>query len=76
MQATLQLDVTDIRNVFDKGQTVDCEVEVYPLVVDALLPKWPERTQRRREWFTLAQAALVIDDGELVPLLLRLAAPE
>ncbi|RYY17473.1 MAG: NUDIX hydrolase [Alphaproteobacteria bacterium] len=59
-----------------KGQSVDCEVEVYPLMVDALLPDWPERTQRCREWFTLAQAALVIDDGELVPLLLRLAAPE
>lgn len=59
-----------------KGRTVECEVEVYPLTVNALLPVWPESKQRRREWFTLAQAALVIDDGELVPLLLRMAAPE
>lgn len=59
-----------------KQSTVECEVEVYPLMVDKLAANWPERGQRRREWFTLAQAALVIDDGELVPLLLRLAAPE
>ncbi|MGI4802800.1 MAG: NUDIX hydrolase [Janthinobacterium lividum] len=59
-----------------KGRTVECEVEVYPLTVNALLPVWPESKQRRREWFTLAQAALVIDDGELVPLLLQMAAPE
>ena len=59
-----------------KQSTVECEVKVYPLMVDKLAANWPERGQRRREWFTLAQAALVIDDGELVPLLLRLAAPE
>jgi 8-oxo-dGTP pyrophosphatase MutT (NUDIX family) len=59
-----------------KGRTVECEVEVYPLTVSALLPVWPEWKQRRREWFTLAQAAMVIDDGELVPLLLQMAAPE
>ena len=59
-----------------KGRTVECEVEVYPLAVNVLLPVWPESKQRRREWFTLAQAALVIDDGELVPLLLQMAAPE
>ncbi len=59
-----------------RNSTVECEVEVYPLTVDKLVANWPERAQRRREWFTLAQAALVIDDGELVPLLLKLAAPE
>ena len=58
-----------------KQSTVECEVEVFPLMVDKLAADWPERTQRRREWFTLAQAALVIDDGELVLLLLKLAAP-
>jgi len=59
-----------------KESTVECEVEVYVLTVDQLVANWPERAQRRREWFTLAQAALVIDDGELVPLLLKLAAPD
>ncbi|MGI4800622.1 MAG: NUDIX hydrolase [Janthinobacterium lividum] len=59
-----------------KGRTVECEVEVYPLTVTAVLPVWPEWKQRRREWFTLAQAALIIDDGELVPFLLQMAAPD
>ncbi len=59
-----------------KGQTADCAVDVFPMRVDRLLEDWPERTQRRRQWFTLPQAALAVDDGELVTLLLRLAAPD
>jgi hypothetical protein len=43
--------------------------------VTRLLDKWPEAKQRRREWFTLAQAAMQVEEGELVTMLLRLAAP-
>ena len=56
--------------------TKECSVNVYPLRVTELLSMWPEAHQRRREWFTLAQAALHIDDSELVTLLLGLAAPD
>jgi 8-oxo-dGTP pyrophosphatase MutT (NUDIX family) len=54
---------------------VECVVDVYPMRVTRLLDKWPEAKQRRREWFTLAQAAMQVEEGELVTMLLRLAAP-
>lgn len=54
----------------------ECSVKIYPLRVTELLTDWPEAHQRRREWFTLAQAALLIDDSELVTILLRLAASD
>ena len=58
------------------GRTVPCEVGVYPLWVERQLDDWPERGQRKTQWFTLAQAALAVDEGDLVMLLLSLAAPE
>ncbi len=57
-----------------KGKAVTCEVEVFPMRVEQELDDWPERGQRRREWFTLGQAAMAVDEGDLVVLLLRLAA--
>ena len=54
---------------------VACAVDVFPLRVTSLLTDWPEARQRRREWFTVGQAALMIDDGELVTMLLSIGAP-
>jgi len=59
-----------------RGHQVECEVTVFPLVVERLLDEWPERQQRARAWFTLSGAAMVVTDGELVTLLLHLAAPD
>jgi len=59
-----------------KARSMDCRVKVFLMRVDRLLKNWPEHKQRRRKWFTLPQAAMAVDDGELVTLLLRLAAPE
>jgi 8-oxo-dGTP pyrophosphatase MutT (NUDIX family) len=59
-----------------KERAVECHVEVFPMWVDQLLEDWPERGQRTRQWFTLAQAAMEVEEGELVMLLLQLAAPE
>lgn len=56
-------------------QAVECSVKVFPLRVTALLDDWPEAHQRRREWFTVGQAALLIDDADLVTLLLSLTVP-
>lgn len=57
------------------GRGVVCGVDVFPMRVSQLLDDWPERHERERRWFSLAQAALAVDEGELVTLLLRLAAP-
>lgn len=57
-----------------KGRAVDCKVDVFSMRIDQLLDDWPERGQRKREWFTLGQAAMVVDEGDLVTLLLKLDA--
>lgn len=58
-----------------QADTRECAVNIYPLRVALLLDTWKEAHQRRRQWFTLSQAALHVDDGELVTILLSLAAP-
>ncbi len=55
--------------------TVRLQVDVYPLKVERELKRWPEKRERQRRWFSLAEAAMAVEEGELVTLLLRLAAP-
>ncbi len=57
------------------GGDVTCDVDVYKMSVTKLLDDWPERTQRRRKWFTLAEAASVVQEADLTELLLRIDAP-
>jgi 8-oxo-dGTP pyrophosphatase MutT (NUDIX family) len=59
-----------------KGEIRLCEVDVYPLTVDRQLAKWPEKKQRETRWFSFAEAALKVEDGGLITLLLSLAAEE
>jgi 8-oxo-dGTP pyrophosphatase MutT (NUDIX family) len=59
----------------EDGATVTCDVEVFALAVEQLLDEWPEKSQRERRWFTLPQAAMAVEEGGLVTLMLRLAAP-
>lgn len=57
-------------------RSVPCEVVVFPLAVSRQLEDWPERGQRETRWFTPAEAAMLVEEGGLVTLLLGLAAPE
>lgn len=59
----------------DCGATVTCDVEVFALEVERLLDDWPEKGQRERRWFSLAEAAMAVEEGGLVTLMLRLAVP-
>jgi hypothetical protein len=59
-----------------KSRVLECKVKVFTMQVARLLDDWPERVQRRREWFSLAQAAMAVDEGDLALLLLRLAGLE
>lgn len=58
------------------GRFVPCEVGVFPMQVERQLDSLPEQEQRKTGWFTLPQAAMAVEEGGLVTLLLRLAAPE
>ena len=50
-----------------------CVVSVYPLRVDQLAAKFPERKERRRKWFAAEKAAKKVAEPELRALLQRLA---
>ncbi len=58
------------------GRTVQCKVEVFPLAVERQLEDWPERAERETNWFTPAEAAMLVDESGRVALLLDLAAAE
>lgn len=53
------------------GDTVACEVMVYPLRVDEHLTWWREIGQRRQGWFALEQAEQLVEPA-LRPLFSRL----
>jgi hypothetical protein len=48
-------------------------VTVYLLEVTNMLEDWPEKNERERAWFTLADAARVVTEPELKALLNGLA---
>lgn len=51
------------------GETLHCEVLVYPLQVAELADKWPEKKKRQRRWFKPAEAARCVSETELAELL-------
>lgn len=55
------------------GEALPCAVTVYPLRVDRLTARFPERKERRRKWFAVAKAARKVAEPELRAMFLRLA---
>jgi 8-oxo-dGTP pyrophosphatase MutT (NUDIX family) len=49
-----------------------CSVDVYLLTVDKQLKSWREKGQREARWFTLAEAAELVQEPGLAALLLDL----
>ena len=56
------------------GESVRCEVLVYPLEVDKVADKWKEKRQRARKWVAAAQAAEMVAEADLGRLILQFAA--
>jgi 8-oxo-dGTP pyrophosphatase MutT (NUDIX family) len=51
------------------GMEWRCEVHVFPMEVDRVADKWPERKKRSRRWFAPDEAAALVrepDLGELI----------
>ncbi len=55
--------------LLDDGAAVRCHVAVFLLEVTEILSEWPEMDQRERRWLSPADAAEMISDGGLAPLL-------
>ncbi|RMD48409.1 MAG: NUDIX domain-containing protein [Alphaproteobacteria bacterium] len=52
-----------------KGGVIPCEVTVFPVAVEKLVKRYPERSQRRRRWMGLRKAAKRVDEPSLKALL-------
>ena len=50
-------------------------VTVYPLAVTRELDAWPEAHQRRRQWFSRADAARAVDEAALRRIILAFSIP-
>lgn len=58
------------------GASLMVDVEVFPLLVHDELPAWKEQVQRERRWFTLADAAEIVDEPDLRELIRSFAPRE
>lgn len=54
------------------GSSVLCMVEVFALEVERQLESWPERKERRTQWFPPEEAAAAVDEPELAALIREL----
>lgn len=57
-----------------EGRSVICEVEVFPLEVKQQRETWPEQHQRDGRWFSLPDAAALVEELDLSKTLLKLEA--
>lgn len=54
------------------GDSVTCEVRLFPLHVEHLAETWPEQGQRERQWFPTAEAAEHVQEPGLREILRKL----
>jgi 8-oxo-dGTP pyrophosphatase MutT (NUDIX family) len=52
------------------GEAPEVRVTVYALEVKALLDRWPEKGERKRKWFSIADAAKAVHEPELSALIM------
>lgn len=53
------------RKILDDGSQAPCRVAVFGMNVRGTLSHWREKGQRKRQWFSLAEAAARLDAAEL-----------
>ncbi|WP_296427951.1 NUDIX hydrolase [Yoonia sp.] len=54
---------------FDNGAVVPCETQVFAIAVTEVVDDYPEADRRDRIWVSRAQAAAMVDEPGLKPLL-------
>ena len=57
--------------ILPDGSSVPALVTLFPLEVEQELARWKEIDQRRRQWFTAAEAAVLVEEVELGELIHR-----
>ena len=56
------------------GANVRCKVDVFPLKVTRERKSWAEKEGRERRWYTVAEAAAVVDEPQLRLLIAKFGA--
>jgi 8-oxo-dGTP pyrophosphatase MutT (NUDIX family) len=51
------------------GMEARCEVLVFPMEIDQVAEKWPERKKRKRKWFSPQAAAAMVREPDLCELI-------
>lgn len=52
-----------------EGEQLPCVVAIFPVKVKKQLSDWPEKSQRRRKWMSLKEAARSVAEKELASIL-------
>jgi 8-oxo-dGTP pyrophosphatase MutT (NUDIX family) len=55
------------------AQPLLCQVQVFLMWVDEQHDDWPEKAERRTQWFDVADAADRVDEGALAEIIRRLS---
>lgn len=55
--------------LLSNGTIANCRVDVFALEVRKQKSTWPERKRRERRWLAVEEAANLVGDAELVPLI-------
>lgn len=53
----------------DPGETLPCVVAMFPVRVKSLSKNYPERSDRRRKWFSQKKAAKLVEETELATMI-------
>lgn len=61
--------------LLSNGLGVHCRVDVFALHVMKQKSVWPERKHRDRRWLSLKEAAKLVGDADLAPLIAAFAPP-
>ena len=59
----------DYVKILPDGSSIPVEVILFPLAVEEEMASWKEMDQRRRQWFSAVEAAVVVEEvglGELI----------
>ena len=59
----------DYSKIFGPGFALPCRVMVYAMEATKILPKWPEKSERKRFWMPLEDAAASVHEPALRDLI-------
>lgn len=66
---TICLGIFSYRKELSDDSNLPCVVAVFPVKVKELEKNWPEKDSRKRKWYSLKQAANLVEEPELSAIL-------